>query len=171
MLSFFGRQILPQLTLPFMNTLNSFVSAMVAISIAAERLVAILKSFMPWLAKEATLGTGEVDLHGDMLRRIFVFSIAFFASWITAAFLVTPNEFHFCGFVQLPGFRLPASVIGVLGSGVSALWSSLLNYSSALKDIKIQARDTAQGATQIAAPAASTFTASLTKGSKRNTTA
>ena len=131
-----------------MNTLSAFVSAMLAISIAAERLVAILKSIVPWLAKEPTKGSGEVDLYADWLRRVIVFLLAFVASWVTAAFLVKPNQFELWGYVPLPGFQLPAIVVGVLGTGGSALWSSLVNYSSALKDIKIQTRDKNQGVQQ-----------------------
>ncbi len=70
------------------NDLSELATTLLAISLASERVVTILKTTFPvWLADEKKTEAQEVDLVADRSRRLLVLFISFLASWITAAFL------------------------------------------------------------------------------------
>jgi hypothetical protein len=118
-------------TLMAIDILSTFVALILAISLAAERLVSILKTFFKWLdEKKANAGAEKV-------RRIVVLVIAFLAAWITAAFLTEGGGWSLFGSIVVSdGHTLPAWLVGFLASGGSALWNNILGYTKAVKDIR-----------------------------------
>ncbi len=75
------------------GTLVALATLMLAISTAAERVVALVKSLIPWLAEEKRDEKGQVkqslkwQKDSDSLRQFLVLLIAFASAWITAAFV------------------------------------------------------------------------------------
>jgi hypothetical protein len=121
------------------DALNSIVSLLLSISLAAERLVTILKTFVPWLAIEQTDDKGAVDLKKDKGRRLVVQLIAFVSCWVTSALLVD-GGFNLNGVLTIgsgPGtIYIHVAVAGLLASGGSAFWASILGLLKALKDLR-----------------------------------
>ncbi len=122
------------------DALNSIVAVLLSISLAAERLVTILKTLFPvWLADEKKNKAGEIDLVQDKWRRFALQILAFVASWITAAFLAD-GGYNLFGFLKLGAganaTSIPVIVVGFLASGGSAFWSGLLGYTKAVKDAR-----------------------------------
>lgn len=115
---------------------------LIAVAMATERLVAFVKSIIPWLAKERMDTNGLVDVQGEKLRSFLVLSISLLTAWITVSFL--NNSFDPTSQMCLSDnskLCWPAGVIALLSTGGSAFWSNILGYANAVKDIKRQQRD------------------------------
>jgi hypothetical protein len=121
------------------DALNSIVAILLSISLAAERLVTIIKTLFPWLAVEKKAQAGEIDVSGDKWRRFVVQLIAFVASWVTSAFLAD-GGFSPLGVLKFGSgvniISVPVIVVGLLASGGSAFWNGLLGYTKAVKDVR-----------------------------------
>jgi hypothetical protein len=122
------------------DALNSIVAILLSISLAAERLVTILKTVFPtWLADEKKNKAGDIDPVKDGVRRFAVQILAFVASWVTAAFLAD-GGYSLTGFLKIGSGTSSTSisviVVGLLSSGGSAFWSSVLGYTKAVKDVR-----------------------------------
>lgn len=129
------------------NDLSEMTTTLLAISLASERVVTILKTTFPvWLADEKKTETQEVDLVADKSRRLLVLLISFAASWITASFLADkPGLLHsnFLGTISFGSAEgnttdFPVWIMGLLASGGSSLWSNFLGYTKAVKDVQTQ---------------------------------
>ncbi|HEX6909479.1 MAG TPA: hypothetical protein VF142_03760 [Longimicrobium sp.] len=121
------------------------IATLLAISLAGERIVAVLKTMFPaWLAEPlATPGTAPVGIQDDKGRRLRVQAVAFLACWVASASLL-PGDFNLVGTLHLGGLALNVVVVGLLTMGGSAFWTQVLGISSALKDLKkAQANDAA----------------------------
>jgi hypothetical protein len=120
--------------------ISTLIALILAVSLASERLVTMLKTLMPeWLADEKKTSTQEVDLVADRWRRFVVIIMAFLAAWLTATFLT--KGYAPLGEVVIEGQgHINTLLLGLLASGGSAFWSSILGYSKAVKDIKVQTR-------------------------------
>lgn len=118
------------------DTFAAVVAFMLAVSLATERLVVIAKTVVPWLSEESTLPSGDTDRRRDRPRRLIVQGIAFGCAWVTSAFLAGGIPAGFLGSVEMAGITLPTVVVALLASGGSALWTSLVGYTSAIKDIR-----------------------------------
>ncbi len=107
--------------------LTSIVSVILTLSIASERLTDIIKGFIPWLDKSNT-----VDPKKESLRRSLVQVLAV-AAGVFTAFLassyIPPEVAKRADFWSILG-------LGLLASGGSGLWNSVLTYLAKLKDIK-----------------------------------
>jgi hypothetical protein len=123
--------------------------AMIAIGACAERFVVAIKTLIPWLAEERKTEAQEVNLKEDKWRRFAVLALSFGGAWVTAAFLAeqsvvvagsatTVRSFDLFGRIGLAQMSLPAPIVGLLASGGSAFWNSVLGYARAAKDIKVQ---------------------------------
>lgn len=124
------------------DDLAALATVLLAMSLASERLVTIVKTLFPtWLAEEKTVDTQEVDPLQDKWRRFAVQMIAFVAAWITSAFLAKGDLFDLFGYVEFGKKSLPVFVLGMLSSGGSAFWNYVLGYSKALKDAQKQASE------------------------------
>jgi len=126
------------------ENLTELFALILAISLASERLVTIIKSAIPWLTDEKKTDAQEVDLSADKWRRIIVQLIAFLCAWITSSFLAEGgfNLFGIVPFGTAEGEFL-VIILGLLASGGSAFWTNILGYTKAVKDIRIQERATA----------------------------
>lgn len=106
--------------------LSDLIAYVVALSIAAERMVEIIKGVVPFLQKKAE--TEELE----NWRRVALHLLAVGAGMLTAHIampavseLVPAQWQGFTGIVAL----------GLLASGGSSLWNSVLDYASAVKSI------------------------------------
>jgi hypothetical protein len=119
------------------DALNAIVALLLTISLAAERLVAALKTLVPWLADEQKDDTGQIDRTKDRWREFSVLLVTFAASWLTAAFLAD-GGFDLLGMLKIgtgaSTTAIPVIIVGVLSSGGSAFWTSILGYIKAVKD-------------------------------------
>ncbi|MBL8699294.1 MAG: hypothetical protein JNK67_13030 [Alphaproteobacteria bacterium] len=114
-----------------MEAIYYAVSLIAAVSIASERLVEIVKTLVGWLDRK--------NPNSDMerLRRLALTLLAMiagiFTSWL-ASFVVTIGE---------PGKSYALSILGLglLASGGSSFWNSVLTYVLKVKDIKKQVAD------------------------------
>lgn len=124
------------------DDLNALVAMLLAISLAAERLVTFAKNAWPeFLAFEKKNKAREIDLPSDRWRRITVQLIGFAAAWTCAAFLTTDAQWDPFGSMSFgidETKNLPVWIIGALASSGSALWSNVLAFTSATKDLRKQ---------------------------------
>ncbi len=128
----------------------ALATAMIAIGAAAERFVVLFKTLIPWLAEERKTEAQEVNLKEDKWRRFWVLVISYLGAWVTASFLaettvmdsagqdVIVRSFDLCGKLNLAQMKMPTAIVGLLASGGSAFWTSILGYARAVKDIKVQ---------------------------------
>jgi hypothetical protein len=123
--------------------LASIVGLLIALSVASERLVEIVKGMIPRLN-----GKSEVPWK-EGVRRTVLQVLAVVAGIITA-FLARPT---------IPTEVLPATndsailALGLLASGGSGFWNSVLTYVLKAKDIKEVEAIAARKAENLPAPA------------------
>jgi len=107
--------------------ISSAVALLGALSVATERFVEIVKGAIPWLNNEATTakmeGWRQAALH--LLAAMGGIVTALLAS--SAIKGVVPQ-----GLSSFPGIL----VIGLLASGGSGFWNSVLTYVKTTKDLK-----------------------------------
>lgn len=113
--------------MPHLDQLNAIISLLVPLSLASERLVEIVKGIFPWLG----LQKDEPILEGRRNAALHVLAVA---AGITTALLagdaigpMLPANWN-----SIPGLL----ALGLLASGGSGLWNSVLTYVLKLKDIK-----------------------------------
>jgi hypothetical protein len=106
--------------------LTAIVTLILALSVASERLVEIIKGIIPWLDKK------NDDATKEGWRRAILQSLAVGSGILTALL----------GSDYLPeGVTKPTELwqilgLGLLASGGSGFWNSILDYFSGLKDLK-----------------------------------
>jgi O-antigen/teichoic acid export membrane protein len=111
-----------------MVKLTAVVGLLVALSVASERLVEIIKGLIPFLNKENPYPDKE------RIRRVALQCLAV-AAGIATAFLARPT---------IPVDLIPANTtdvwpviaLGLLASGGSGFWNSVLTYVTSVKDLK-----------------------------------
>lgn len=113
-----------------------FISLILAISVAGERLVTFLKTLVPPLAGPSPADPPPYP-QADRPRAVAVMAIAFLAAWLTSGFLAK-SDFMLGKIEIVPGFDLPCYFMGILASGGSAFWTNVLGYFKAIKDISTQ---------------------------------
>jgi hypothetical protein len=107
--------------------LMTIVSLILALSIASERLVEIIKGLIPFLNQEHTN-----DARKEGWRRAALHILAVVAGIVTAMLaqpLIPSN-------VAQPSNNLSVLALGLLASGGSGFWNSVLTYLLRIKDIK-----------------------------------
>lgn len=120
------------------NDLSATLAVVLAVSLATERWVAVVKTALPRLAVEQRNQAGEVDLVADRKRRLAVQAVAFAGAWITSAFMAGVGVLSWGAFadvVPAGTVAIPAPVLALLASGGSAFWTQVLQYTGAVKDI------------------------------------
>jgi hypothetical protein len=107
--------------------LTELASVVLALSIASERLVEIVKGLIPWLNKSSS----DEDAEG---RRCSVLQLLAVVSGVVTALLAKD-----C----LPVDLIPQSAnfwsilgLGLLASGGSGFWNTIVTYFAKIKDIK-----------------------------------
>lgn len=111
------------------NDIQAIVGLLLAVSIASERLVEIVKGFIPWLNK------ANVDPVQEGFRKSALQLLAV-GSGIVTAYLASPVLTQ-----SLSGISDRCIVIlsiGLLASGGSAFWNAILSYLLQVKDLKKQ---------------------------------
>lgn len=127
-----------------LDSLNSLVALLLAISLASERLVTIVKTAVPWLDEPARAPTGKEDPRKDKVRRLIVQALAFAGAGITGTLLAAGDQplswsLVFSGTITYADHQsLPVLLVAFLGSGGSALWSQLLGYTRAVRELRQQ---------------------------------
>jgi hypothetical protein len=114
--------------------LAAIVGVILALSIASERLVEIIKGFIPGLNKQ------EPDPKAEGRRRSYLQILAVFSGVLTA-FLARdymPLE------IAKPTESWSILGLGLLASGGSGFWNSVLTYVTKAKDIKKVEAEAAQ---------------------------
>jgi hypothetical protein len=107
-----------------LNDLNDVVVVLGALSVASERLVEIVKGWRPFLSHK-TVGDDERK------RKLYLHGLAIAAGVVTAFLALWFLEEPFGAVFVAKGLGL-----GILASGGSALWNSVLTYLIKVKDIK-----------------------------------
>ena len=106
--------------------LSDLIAYVVALSIAAERLVEIVKGVVPFFQKKAETEEGET------WRRVALQLLAVGAGMLTAHLAMPAvSELVPAQWQTFPGIV----ALGLLASGGSSLWNSVLDYASAVKSI------------------------------------
>jgi hypothetical protein len=136
------------------SKLTAIIAILITLSIASERLVEIIKGFFPNLNEENLTGEAEAwrkakvsilavicgivtaFLASPLLAGIFrdLFkdsSCQLFVSWFGALGSNAP-----CGFNLNANGLLVIFALGLLASGGSSLWNSILEYLLKIKDLK-----------------------------------
>ena len=115
-----------------MENLLSIVTLLIALSVASERLVEILKGLFPWLneQKESAKEEGKRKAALQALAVAAGILTAFLA--LPAILNVVPGPWQSGG--MQPFFTILA--LGLLTSGGSGLWNAVLAYLLRVKDIK-----------------------------------
>lgn len=113
--------------------ITQLISLVLAVSLASERLVTLLKTLIPWLVGPPA-GTADVP---EKWRQVTVMLITFVIAWLTASFLKGRfNPWESIILKTDSDVHLPFWFIGFLASGGSAFWASLLGYTSAVKNLR-----------------------------------
>jgi hypothetical protein len=108
--------------------LTSVISLLVALSIASERLVDIIKGLVPWLNQQRRKPVEEG------WRKAALQVIAVIAG--TTAWLAGPS---------VPAHDFTGKLaLGLLASGGSGFWNSILTYVTKAKDVKAAEAETRQ---------------------------
>jgi len=109
-----------------MTKLTTVVSLLIGLSIASERLVEILKGFIPALDQQSS------DPHKEGRRRAVLQILAVIAGIVTASLAspMIPKEVYDA--TSIWGIL----ALGLLASGGSGFWNSVLTYVTKVKDIK-----------------------------------
>lgn len=109
------------------GNLSTIVSVLVALSVASERLVEIIKGLFAFLNKENSDPTKE------RLRRVALQALAVAAGIVTALLAHPAIKDVVPG---LSGHWTGILALGLLASGGSGFWNAVLGYVLNVKDIK-----------------------------------
>ncbi len=128
-----------------MDALTTFVTAMIALSVGAERITEIVKGMIPWLREPP----GN-DPNADGRRRAALQSIAAVGGGV-AAWMIGPDHF-------LPKLvptdptslqkAFVCALLGLMASGGSALWNHVLDIIGVVKEtreVALAAKTTTDG--------------------------
>ncbi|MCO4098409.1 MAG: hypothetical protein HEQ38_03210 [Gemmatimonas sp.] len=143
-----------------LDSLSDFAPLALAGSLAMERLVVIAKTMFPWLAKPVVAEPGESEYDVDQRRRLAVLGITMTASLVTAWLVGDRQSNWYMRTIAVgPGRTINWLIFGLMISGGSAFWTSIVSFASAAKDVRrLEKASLAVQVTQAAA-AAPAFTA------------
>ncbi|KYQ97111.1 hypothetical protein AWY96_00800 [Serratia plymuthica] len=111
------------------SELESIIGLLLAVSIASERLVEIIKGYFPWLNEEKQNPVSEG-------RRKSALQILAVAAGIVTAFLAQPILADSLSSMNNQGLAILS--VGLLASGGSAFWNAILSYMLQVKNLKKQ---------------------------------
>jgi hypothetical protein len=99
-----------------------------ALSVASERLVEIVKSFVPWLNSKKFANDQMEALRSGILQSLAVLS-GILTTWLASPLL--PSDMS-------ASAMNPTTIIGLglLASGGSGFWNAILTYMTKIKDMK-----------------------------------
>jgi hypothetical protein len=110
--------------------LETAIGLLVALSIASERLVEIIKGLIPWL------NTANSDPKAEARRKV-VLQILAVVVGIATAFLAQTSGSLPEGSLP-PGWNTPVGIftVGLLASGGAGFWNAILSYVLQMKELK-----------------------------------
>jgi hypothetical protein len=109
-----------------LNNVSSVVALLAALSVASERLVEIIKGFIPPLSKE------NPDPAAEGRRQAMLHLLAVIAGIVTAWLAGSTGAIK----SVVPDTPLAWIVVGLLASGGSGFWNSIQGYVNKAKDAK-----------------------------------
>jgi len=145
-----------------MESLTNFVTLLIALSIASERLVEIIKNALPWLNNKNT------DPKKEGWRKSLLQTLAVVAGMVTA-YLSAP----FLGDMVSGVWKTKPGLLalGLLISGGSGMWNTVLSYLLNVKNIKAAQLKQLESASSSAGEGAEGDTVATTAPSTVNATA
>src|ERR1043165_3112312 len=114
--------------------LTTVISLLIALSIASERLVDIIKGVVPWL-NQPRLKAADEGWRKAALQVLAAFA-GITTAWLSSAAI--PKG------VGIPDDWTGTLALGLLGSGGSGFWNSILTYVTKAKDLKAAEAETKQ---------------------------
>ncbi|MDE4645149.1 hypothetical protein [Klebsiella quasipneumoniae] len=111
------------------SQLENIITMLIAISIASERVVEIIKGYFPWLNLEKQ----DPVIEGQRKSALQLLAVV---AGIVTAFLTQP--FVAGSFSAFKHPDLMILCIGLMASGGSAFWNAILNYLLQVKNLKKQ---------------------------------
>ena len=121
--------------------LSDLSALILAVSLATERLVVVLKTIFPrTLAVEREPVGDELPDEADRGRRLTVMACAYLSALIVSI-LIAGDSVSLGGlsvpfYVGLGDTRVPVPLLALLASGGSALWNNVVGFTGAVKDIR-----------------------------------
>jgi hypothetical protein len=119
-----------------MTDITKLISLILAISVAGERLVMLFKTQFPWLAG-APNATQAADPNVEKKRKVILMLLSFVCCTLTAILLAASNGYWYINLGGSIG-EVTVFLFGLLGTGGSAFWTSILGYVKSVDDIKVQ---------------------------------
>ncbi|PWK80180.1 hypothetical protein LX99_00644 [Mucilaginibacter oryzae] len=119
------------------SAITKLISVILAISLASERLITLVKTNFSWL-QEPPPTVPPVNDGKEKTRRSALMIIAFIVSWVTARYSNGEHGFFETFWLGKDDTHIPVALIGLMASGGSAFWTNLLGYVSAVKDVNKQ---------------------------------
>ena len=116
----------------------TLISVILSISLASERLVTFLKSVFPYLAGPQAPDIPDPNSNEEKVRKITLMIISFLTAWIAASFLNGKFDLFDGLDTKIENIKIPFLIIGLMASGGSAFWNSLLSYVKASRDVTQQ---------------------------------
>jgi hypothetical protein len=115
-----------------LDNLSDLSALILAISLATERLVVIVKTVFPQLGEERPPAPGETADEADRMRRLSVLGVAYLCALVTAWLIADGWT------IEYGAGRRVISIFGValLASGGSAFWTQVVGFASAAKDVR-----------------------------------
>jgi hypothetical protein len=144
------------------NSLPTIVTLLIALSVATERVVEIIKSLVPWLNTEHP--STKTECH----RRATIQALAVAAgilvstlSWPVLARIFSTSSDAAVATVVNPGFNWSLVVaVGFLASGGSGFWNTILSYVMKVKELKqVEVREEKLAISAIPRPGEGNFAA------------
>ena len=114
--------------------LTTVISLLIALSIASERLVDIIKGLVPWLNQQRRKPAEEGWRKAALQILAVIAGIT--TAWLASAAI--PKG------VGIPDDWTGTLALGLLASGGSGFWNSLLPYVAKAKDLKAAEAETRQ---------------------------
>jgi hypothetical protein len=108
------------------DKLIAIVGLILALSIASERLVEILKGYIPWLNTAAATKEGEGRRRATLQLMAVLAGVA--TAWLARDYIPTEVSEATHGWAVLG--------LGLLASGGSGFWNAILSYLLKVKDLK-----------------------------------
>ena len=109
-----------------MENLSTLVAVLIALSVASERLVEIIKGFSSWLNDK------KDDPNKERLRKVSLQLLAVLAGLITAILTRPAIQQVLPQWTQFP----EVFALGLLASGGSGFWNSFNSYVLELKNLQ-----------------------------------
>ena len=128
------------------DKLIAIVGLILALSIASERLVEIVKGYVPWLNTAAATDAGEGRRRATLQLMAVVAGVI--TAWLSRAYI--PKEVS----DALDGWAVLG--LGLLASGGSGFWNAILSYVLKVKDLKVIETKALEGTVKAGAAAPAT---------------